>query len=285
MRLAGDLFLPATAPPASGHPAIVVGHGWGGIKQFFTGDIARAFASLGFVSLSFDYRGFGESEGERNRLFPLEQVDDVRAAVAWLTTRPEVDPNAICVYGTSFGGGIALEAAARDERIVAAVCAVGVGDCNRWLRGLRPYWQWREFLDRLAADEIKRVTTGESEIVEPEEIMVRDPESLEHEAMLRATYPDRAFKLTLESAEAVRSFAAVEHVDRIGPRGTMIIGIEQDTLCPYDESVDLYERAREPKRLLTLRGLTHHEVYKPQHIYGVLEEVASFCRERIAERS
>lgn len=279
LALAGDLFLPASSAPDSGYPGMVVAHGWGGIKKFFIQDIAAAFAAQGFASLAFDYRGFGESEGRRERLFPLEQVADVRAATAWLSARPEVDAGRIAAYGTSFGGGIVLEAAAQDERIKVAVCAVGVGDYGRWLRGLRPYWQWREFLQRLRLDEIRRVTTGESEIVEPEEIMVRDPASLEHEAMLRATYPDRAFKLTLESGDAVRAFAPVERVHLIAPRGTMFIGIEEDTLTPFDETLDLYGRAGEPKRLLELRGLTHHEVYEPRHLYGVLEDVTGFCQD------
>jgi dipeptidyl aminopeptidase/acylaminoacyl peptidase len=247
------------------------------------GDIARAFAAQGFVALSFDYRGFGESEGRRNRLFPLEQVADVRAAVAWLQRREEVDADRIAAYGTSFGGGVVIEAAAQDERIRAAVSAVGIGDCERWLRGLRPYWQWFEFLRRLEADEVRRVTAGESEVVEPEEIMVRDPESLAHERSLRERYPDRAFKLTLESGEAIRRFKPVESVASIAPRAVMLIGIEEDTLCPWDETLDLYERAGEPKRLLALAGLTHHEVYEPQHIYGVLESVAGFFFEHLRQ--
>jgi alpha-beta hydrolase superfamily lysophospholipase len=283
-RLGGDLFLPPDAAAGGDrHPAVVVCHGFGGIKQFFVGDIAAALAAQGFVALSFDYRGFGESDGRRNRLFPLEQVADVRAAVTFLQTRAEVDDRRIAAYGTSFGGGVVIEAAAQDERIGAAVSAVGVGDCERWLRGLRPYWQWREFLRRLQADDVRRVTTGESEVVEPEEIMVRDPESLEHERKLRESYPDRAFQLTLESGEAIRRFKPVEHIGRIAPRAVMLIGIEEDTLCPWDETLDLYARAGEPRRLLALSGLTHHEVYQPQHIYGVLESVAGFLSEHLRE--
>src|SRR4051794_14382893 len=114
-KLAGDLYLP-DGPPSSeaGYPGVVLAQGWGGIKKFFVGDISRAFNAAGFASLAFDYRGFGDSEGDRNRLFPLERVADVRAAAAWLSTRPEVDASRITAYGSSFGGGVALAAAALD---------------------------------------------------------------------------------------------------------------------------------------------------------------------------
>lgn len=280
IELAGDLYLPDTPPPTErGYSTVVLAQGWGGIKKFFVPEISRAFNDAGFASLAFDYRGFGASQGARNRLFPLERVADVRAAVAWLSTRAELDVTQVAVYGSSFGGGIALVAAARDPRIKVAASVVGIADCERWLRGLRPYWQWREFERRLEADELRRVTTGESEVAEPDEVMVRDPASLEHERMLLETYPDRRFFVTLESAQAIREFKPIESVAQIAPRGTMIVAVVEDVITPYEHSLELFDQASEPKRLLTLTGLTHHEIYTPRHLPGVVAAVAAFCRE------
>jgi pimeloyl-ACP methyl ester carboxylesterase len=280
IRLAGDLYLPETeAPSERGYPTVVLAQGWGGIKKFFVPDISHEFNKAGFASLAFDYRGFGASDGARNRLFPLERVADVRAAVAWLSTRAELDIEQVAVYGSSFGGGIALVAAACDRRIKVAASVVGIADCERWLRGLRPFWQWREFERRLQADELRRVLTGESEVVEPDEVMVRDPASLEHERMLLEHYPDRRFFLTLESAQAIREFKPIECVGQIAPRGTMIVAVVEDVITPYEHSLELFEHASEPKRLLTLSGLTHHEIYTPRHLPGVVAAVAAFCRE------
>jgi predicted acyl esterase len=277
LKLAGDLYLPATPPPnEAGYPSVVLAQGWGGIKKFFVGDISRAFNAAGFASLAFDYRGFGDSEGTRNRLFPNERVADLRNAAAWMSTRPELDPTRIAAYGSSFGGGVALVAAALDDRIKAVTSVVGIADCERWLRGLRPYWQWREFQKRLAADELARAQTGRSEVVEPDEVMVRDPDSLAHEERLLEQYPDRRFFLTLESAQAVCEFKPIEYVARIAPRGTMIVAIEEDVITPYEHSLELFECAGEPKRLLRLHGLTHHQVYTPRHLPGVVAAAAGF---------
>ncbi|HEY0636835.1 MAG TPA: alpha/beta fold hydrolase [Pseudonocardiaceae bacterium] len=280
--MAGDLFLPDGAGPGendgTGERAtgVVVCHGFGGIKEFFVGDIARTLAELGHVAMTFDYRGFGESEGRRHRLDPHDQVQDTLAAVEFLLTRPEVRGPRAGVYGTSFGGGVAVAAGCATDRIGAAVCGVGIADHRRWLRSLRRQWEWLEFEKRLAADRRNRVLTGESEVVEPEEIMVRDPHSMEHEAQIRAKYPNRAFTLTLADADHIMAFTPVDHVrgDLVPP--LMFIGVAGDALTAYEETVDFHRRSPEPKELLTLRGITHHEMYQPQHLYGVLESVSGF---------
>jgi len=62
----------------------------------------------GYAVLAFDYRGFGESEGERGRLVPAEQMTDIRNAVTYMQTLGEVDPERIGLWGTSFGGANAI---------------------------------------------------------------------------------------------------------------------------------------------------------------------------------
>lgn len=64
--------------------------------------------------MSFDYRGFGASEGVPSLLLPQDQVEDTVTAVEYLATQvPNIDPARIGLYGTSFGGGIAAIAATR----------------------------------------------------------------------------------------------------------------------------------------------------------------------------
>ena len=90
-RLIGNLFMPSGIEPGEKRPGIVLCHGFTGVRQLMLPDYARLFAEAGFIALIFDYRGFGESEGPKWRLIPLEQVDDIRNALTWLATQPEVD--------------------------------------------------------------------------------------------------------------------------------------------------------------------------------------------------
>src|SRR5271163_3122587 len=91
LTLAGILRFPAGRPAR--RPGFLVLHGFGSNKD---GGVAMAaaklFTALGYVTLRFDMRGCGHSAGERGRVICLEQVEDTRNALAYLMTRPEVDP-------------------------------------------------------------------------------------------------------------------------------------------------------------------------------------------------
>jgi dienelactone hydrolase len=64
---------------------------------------------LALAPHTIPFRYFGDSEGEpRSQLFPLHQVEDVRNAITWLSSQPEVDPQRIGIWGTSYGGGIVV---------------------------------------------------------------------------------------------------------------------------------------------------------------------------------
>src|SRR5512137_3018454 len=70
-RLAGDLWLPDAVAAGEKLPAIVLCHGWGGLKEHLNSTYAPWFSKAGFVVLTFDYRGWGDSEA---RLVPLGAV-------------------------------------------------------------------------------------------------------------------------------------------------------------------------------------------------------------------
>ena len=95
-------------------------------------DYARAFAEAGFVALIFDYRGFGESEGPKWRLIPLEQADDIRNSLTWLETQSEVDTERLGLWGTSFGGAHVPYVMGMDSRVKAAVAQVGFDTGERF---------------------------------------------------------------------------------------------------------------------------------------------------------
>ena len=66
----------------------------------------KVLDELGYVTLGFDMRGCGDSEGEFGRVICLEQVEDTRSALTFLQKHPAVDPDRIAVIGSSFGGAV-----------------------------------------------------------------------------------------------------------------------------------------------------------------------------------
>ncbi len=88
-------------------------------------EYARRFAGAGFATLIFDYRYFGQSEGQPRQLVDINrQRQDIQAAIAFVSSDPGIDPNRVALWGTSLGGGHAFYVALANPQIRAVVAQV-----------------------------------------------------------------------------------------------------------------------------------------------------------------
>ncbi len=272
LKIVGNLYVPDDAVAGMSFPAIVLCHGFGGLRGFWFPHFARYFNRFGFVVLAFDHRNTGDSEGApRLHLDPQGQVADIRSAVSFLETRPEVSADRIALYGISYGGANAVYAAAIDRRIATMICVVGYGDGERWLRSVRREWEWIEFRSLLDADHRERATGAAPKLADTSEVLIRDPEALEHEHEARVNDPDRVTHVTLATGDAIAAFKPETLVDRIAPRPSFFIGVENDTLVPTAETISLFGKALQPKRLHMFPAIGHHSVYYGEHLDALLE--------------
>jgi pimeloyl-ACP methyl ester carboxylesterase len=121
-RLAADLYLPANKEKP---PVVVMAHGFAARRHFGLPPFAERFAAAGLAVLLFDYRGFGDSQGEpRNYVNPRRHLQDWQAAVEHARGLPTVDGGRLALWGVSFGGGHVLVTAARLPGISAVVAQV-----------------------------------------------------------------------------------------------------------------------------------------------------------------
>lgn len=265
-------------------PAVVYCQGFGGTREYVAPDLGPRLAANGFALLAFDHRGFGGSGGRRNRIMPHEQIEDVRAAAWYLATRDDIDADAVGLLGVSFGGAIAIAAAAAEPVVRATVACVPFSDGSAWMREIRRYWEWVEFCERLERDRRSELVSGVSEEVDPDEILVRDPESVEWNVWLKDHYPSRTgFKLSLASARALLEFRPLDVADRV--RGLLMITVDHDTLTPREHAEALFERAAEPKRLHVVRNATHHGIYRLPAIDEVAAVVTEWLSQHLHEGS
>src|SRR5262245_61390016 len=137
-------YYPQTSRPA---PAIVMSHGFSAVKEQHLDGFARRFQAGGFAVLAFDYRCLGASDGEpRGRIVPADQHDDLRAALTWLTARPEIDAARIGMWGTSYSGGHALVLGALDPRVRVVVAQVPAIDATASMIALAGHDGFRSML-------------------------------------------------------------------------------------------------------------------------------------------
>lgn len=122
ITLAADMYVPKDAEGKL--PAIAVSGPFGAVKEQASGLYAQTMAERGFLTIAFDPSFTGESGGQpRYVASPDINTEDFCAAVDFLSTHADVDPERIGIIGICGWGGMAVNAAAIDTRIKATVAS------------------------------------------------------------------------------------------------------------------------------------------------------------------
>jgi len=122
VRCAGWLYRPEKV---LNPPIVIMAHGFAGERTFGLPAFAEKFAQGGMAVFLFDYRNFGDSEGQpRNLVDPARHCQDWESAIAHVRSLPEIDTGRIALWGTSLSGGHVIVTAARQQEISAIVAQV-----------------------------------------------------------------------------------------------------------------------------------------------------------------
>jgi len=261
-KIAAFLYKPDDWQPGDAdRPGIVVLHGYTGMKDVYGMDVPQWLWEAGYFVLSWDYPGFGVSEGERGRHRPMEQAQATYDSVTYLQTVDGVDPERIAYYGSSWGGANAIWCGAFDERVKVIVSAVMVSDGERWMRSVRRPHEWQAFKAQVEEAERKRVLTGEKSTTPLGEIMLLDPHTRDVIESLHAKDPRFNPEYDLESAAACWRFKPEWVAGHISPRPVLMAYSEFDMLVPVAEQLECYEALGEPKKLVKIPGAQHYDSY------------------------
>jgi hypothetical protein len=253
LRIAGLMDTPSDYKPGERRPAFIALHGFGGNKDGHGQQvIAKQMNLWGYVTLRIDFRGCGESEGERGRIICLDQVADTRNAISYLATRAEVDPERIALVGSSFGAAVAVFTGGADRRVGAVISCGGWGDGERKFRGQHPGPEkWAKFTAMLEEGKRHRERTGKSLMV-PRYDIVPIPEKLRHNMSAGSI-----MEFPAETAQSMTDFRADDQVGNISPRPLLLLHSANDSVTPTYESIELFKRARQPAELHLLSDIDH----------------------------
>jgi len=254
LRLSGLLHLPEDLRPGERRAAFVVMHGFGGSKQGGQGAwAAQALSKWGYITLQIDFRGCGESEGERGRIVCLEQVTDTCNAITYLQSRPEVDRERVALCGSSLGAAVAIYAAGVDERAAAVISQGGWGNGERKFRMQHAGSEWTRFMKQLTDGIRLRETTGKSLMVPRFDIVPIPPR-------LRSYIendPASIMQFTAETPLSMFLFQPEEMIGRIAPRPVLLLHGARDSVTPSVESIELFKRSKPPTELHLIEGADH----------------------------
>jgi hypothetical protein len=287
LRCAGWYYVPDGVQGGEKAPAVILGHGFGGIKEMILDSYAGAFADAGFVTLAFDYRFTGESEGEpRDQQLPWDNQEDYRNAISWIGTQPEVDPERIAIWGTSYSGTHVIQVAAFDQRVKAVICqangTLGSLDAFTALMGREVMEGYKAML---LADRIRRYETGEEATYIPFVSPPGQPCAVQMEGAyefftgLQSTVcPGWTNRTTMETLEKMMEGDLSLARTLVSPTPILVVLCEKDEMVPVDLAHRFIATMGEPKEIFSI-PCTHLEIYHAEPFLSqALEAETAFLK-------
>ncbi|MCO1623275.1 alpha/beta hydrolase [Pseudomonas putida] len=294
MTTVGNLYLPTKQSVNAKHPAIIVGHPMGAVKEQSSNLYAQKLAEQGFVTLAIDLSFWGESDGRpRNLVSPDIYAEDFSAAVDYLGAQGFVDRNRIGVLGICGSGSFAISAAKIDPRMkaIATVSMYDMGAANRngLKHGVSVEQRKKAIAEAVAQRDVEfaggetKYTSGTvDQLTESSNAIEREfydfyrtprgeftPKGL---SPLLTTHP------TLTSNVRFINFYPFNDIETISPRPMLFIAGEEAHSREFSE--EAYRLAGEPKELVIVPGAGHVDLYDRVELIP-FTKLTTFFRENL----
>jgi fermentation-respiration switch protein FrsA (DUF1100 family) len=292
LTIVGDLRVPEASPFTADDrlPALALTGPLSGVKDQVVGTYAKALAAAGFVTLAFDHRNFGDSEGEpRQHEDPAGKLADLRDAVGYLASRPEVDPDRIAVVGVCLGGGYAVRAGAFDPR-VRAIAGVG-GAYNRphRIKAIKGTSGYRRLLAG-TLENLERERSG-GDIAYVPAVATDGPalmpgqEPFDYYGTARSTSEVWENRMTVDSRYQLLTLDTLSAAELLDETPFLVVHGTVDGYCTPEGAQAVFDRATGHKELEWIETPNHIDIYDdPGLVVPAVRRVAEFLGVQLAPR-
>lgn len=280
-ELRGHLRLPAGATRPG--PALVFTGPFTGVKEQVVGTYADHLTAAGYITLTFDHRNFGASAGSpRQHEDPAGKLLDLRDALGFLATRPEVDPDRLGCVGVCLGGGYALRFAAFDPRVRALAVVAGAYNDPRQMRTAMGADGFREAMAQFAAVAQREYTAGAPEYLpavgaDGAEAAMPGPEPFAYYGTDRAASDGWTNRVTRQSVHALMTLDSASAAEFISPTPLLVVHGRQDDYCSPAGAQRVFDTAGDPKRMVWLDATQHIDLYdNPVFVAPAITEITAW---------
>lgn len=267
-------------------PVIVMAGGWCYVKEIVMPHYAESFVEAGLAVLNFDYRCFGESEGEpRQHINPYEQIEDYKNGISFAETLPEIDAGRIGIWGISYSGGHVLIVGATDPRVKCIVSTIPVIDGYENMMRAHGTMGFRRLMTAVMDDRRSRFKDAASRgflphaSLEPEKDLSVWPFPETYETFLqiqKTEAPRYDFMSTIESTELLMTYNVSPYLPRILDIPTLMLVAEGDDLVCWDLEVRAFQEiATAQKKLFIIPETGHMTLYSDKSKLKIAAEVAT----------
>jgi len=275
IRLAGHLYRPPRAKPTDRTAAVVMCGPFSSVKEQTLPHYAERLSNAGYTVLTFDSRGFGESDTAPNRprwhYDPNEIIQDYCSGVSYLLTRPDIDHERVGVVGVCMGGGYAVSVGARDKRVQAVASVAGGYDIGRTFQKFLGVDGFAGYFRRINDLVQRQYETGEVQYVPtiahtlsaevPVAAMPNDEAYSYYDRTHRDHAPSWSEKMAATSFGPYFIYNAVSHAALVAPSPLLIIHGTRDLFLLPEFAQAAYDAAIGPKQLVWIETHNHIELY------------------------
>jgi hypothetical protein len=281
-RIVGNLFAPEKYKEGEKLPAVIVAGPATSVKEQVVGTYAERLARRGFVALSFDYRTYGESEGEpRSSEDLFRKSEDIKSAVSFMRALAQVNKDQVGVIGICGGAAALVQTLPGERRIRAAAIISG----TLRLRDMIGASGGDAILELAADARQKYDETGEVTYLplfsKRASSMNRfNREAYEYYVGNQDKHPRWRGDVDLSSFPGFAAFDISTTVPSIAPSPILFIAGSEAMTGPLSQNA--YDHAKEPKELYWIEGASHIDLYhKEEYINQATEKLDEFFKEQL----
>ena len=275
VKLAADLYVPSNFDQSRKYPTIIYSGPFNQVKEQTGAVYAKKLAKKGYVVLSFDHVGYGDSEGElRDNENAFTKMESIRDSISYLGTLPFVNRDKLYGLGVCASGGYMPIVAVTDKRLKAVTTVSGMMDNKSFYFKNMPKEMLLPLFKMANDARQKAYETGKVEYYDAMnmENTPKDNEGYDYYMTKRAgkqTYPNYSHlapKFLMENAPLTSAvdYAPYLYTPYLGIIGEKALPKEGETpnmLHTGKLTTSFYEKASEPKELYIIEGATHVSLY------------------------
>ena len=268
-KLKAALYLPDNYVTGEKRPCIVPNSGYMGLNAIYPALFARAMTARGYVAFGFDYRGFLDNEGIAGVCKLEEQVEDIRNALVYVQTLPEVDVDRIGLIGWGMAAALVMVAVSKEPCVKAVAGLNGFYDGERWLRAVYSYMDFCKLKQEIREERSRFAREGTRLYKNPFHYYPLDPETNGVVKENLYTVAGYGQEISLELGQSLLDFNAEEHVDKINVPVFVCHG-KNNLLHPLEESLSFYDRLNCAKELVILDGKHNDFMFDKHPVFETL---------------
>lgn len=284
LKLSGAFHFPDNFDETRRHPLVIPCSGFTGLRRIHPERFARYLTKEGYACFSFDYRGFGDSEGIRRRVILEEQVRDLLHAVGYAETDPRINPDRVILLGWGMGAGVVLDAARELLGVIGLIAINGFYSGKRVQQSHQTTVGFMEFRDRIRAEYAERARSGEIRWGDPFYYYPLDEDSRRYvEDVLRKQPGYDMEEYSAELADSLLRWYPEAHAHYMRTPLFLAHGT-RNALHPPTEAEALFSAYGGPKKLYWIENAGHTEWMHDDnpHFLRLCERISSWIRDLLA---